>query len=82
MATVGYEKATRVFPGTSRPAVDGLDLDIGDGELLGRPTRHEDDAAAVSLNQLLLDQPQLVVAGSAVVLGDVHVGAGAILKEA
>src|SRR5690242_9758334 len=34
MATVKYEKATRIYPGTSRPAVDSLDLDIGDGEFL------------------------------------------------
>jgi ABC transporter len=34
MATVRYDKATRIFPGISRPAVDALDLDIGDGEFL------------------------------------------------
>src|SRR5690349_7123830 len=34
MATVRYEKATRIYPGTDRPAVDGLDLDIADGEFL------------------------------------------------
>ncbi|NJC73846.1 sn-glycerol-3-phosphate ABC transporter ATP-binding protein UgpC [Planosporangium thailandense] len=34
MATVRYEKATRIYPGTNRPAVDGLDLEIGDGEFL------------------------------------------------
>jgi multiple sugar transport system ATP-binding protein len=34
MATVTYENATRVFPGTPRPAVDSLDLKIGDGEFL------------------------------------------------
>src|SRR5438045_5458425 len=34
MATVKYEKASRIYPGTSRPAVDSLDLDIGDGEFL------------------------------------------------
>ena len=34
MATVRYEKATRVYAGTGQPAVDGLDLDIGDGEFL------------------------------------------------
>jgi multiple sugar transport system ATP-binding protein len=34
MATVKYEKATRIYPGTSRPAVDSLDLEIGDGEFL------------------------------------------------
>jgi carbonic anhydrase/acetyltransferase-like protein (isoleucine patch superfamily) len=33
----------------------------------------------VSFNQLLVDQPQPEIAGSAVVLGEVHVGAGAIL---
>jgi multiple sugar transport system ATP-binding protein len=34
MATVRFEKATRVYPGTTRPAVDALDLDITDGEFL------------------------------------------------
>ncbi|MGN9908735.1 ABC transporter ATP-binding protein [Phytohabitans sp. LJ34] len=34
MATVRFEKATRVYPGTTRPAVDALDLDIADGEFL------------------------------------------------
>src|SRR5438034_3320430 len=36
MATVRYDKATRIYPGTSRPAVDALDLEIGDGEFLVR----------------------------------------------
>jgi multiple sugar transport system ATP-binding protein len=34
MATVTYAKATRIYPGTQRPAVDHLDLEIGDGEFL------------------------------------------------
>ncbi len=34
MATVTYAKASRIYPGTSRPAVDKLDLQIGDGEFL------------------------------------------------
>ncbi|SDY09890.1 carbohydrate ABC transporter ATP-binding protein, CUT1 family [Micromonospora pattaloongensis] len=34
MATVTYSKATRIYPGTERPAVDHLDLEIGDGEFL------------------------------------------------
>ncbi|MEO3742482.1 sn-glycerol-3-phosphate ABC transporter ATP-binding protein UgpC [Plantactinospora sp. B5E13] len=34
MATVTYAKATRIYPGTPRPAVDHLDLEIGDGEFL------------------------------------------------
>jgi len=34
MATVTYETATRMFPGTTRPAVDRLDLNIEDGEFL------------------------------------------------
>jgi multiple sugar transport system ATP-binding protein len=34
MATVSFEKATRIYPGTSRPAVDALNLDIADGEFL------------------------------------------------
>jgi multiple sugar transport system ATP-binding protein len=34
MATVTYSQATRIYPGTSRPAVDSLDLEIGDGEFL------------------------------------------------
>jgi carbonic anhydrase/acetyltransferase-like protein (isoleucine patch superfamily) len=35
----------------------------------------------MSFNQLLVDQPRPEIAGSAVVLGDVHVGAGAILAQ-
>ncbi|MDP9221369.1 MAG: ATP-binding cassette domain-containing protein, partial [Actinomycetota bacterium] len=34
MATVTFDEATRVFPGTERPAVDKLNIDIGDGEFL------------------------------------------------
>jgi multiple sugar transport system ATP-binding protein len=34
MATVTYSKATRTYAGTDRPAVDHLDLEIGDGEFL------------------------------------------------
>ena len=34
MATVTYAKASRIYPGTERPAVDELDLEIGDGEFL------------------------------------------------
>jgi carbonic anhydrase/acetyltransferase-like protein (isoleucine patch superfamily) len=35
----------------------------------------------MSFNQLLVDQPRPVIAGSAVVLGDVHIGAGVILAQ-
>src|ERR687891_326755 len=34
MASVTFDKATRIFPGAPRPAVDALDLDITDGEFL------------------------------------------------
>jgi multiple sugar transport system ATP-binding protein len=34
MTTVRFDKATRLFPGSERPAVDKLDLEIGDGEFL------------------------------------------------
>jgi multiple sugar transport system ATP-binding protein len=34
MATVTFDSATRVYPGSERPAVDALDLEIGDGEFL------------------------------------------------
>src|SRR5919201_5611517 len=34
MSTVRYEEATRVYEGTDIPAVDELNLDIGDGELI------------------------------------------------
>src|SRR5690606_20387508 len=34
MATVTYDNATRIYPGTSKPAVDSLNLEIGDGEFL------------------------------------------------
>jgi multiple sugar transport system ATP-binding protein len=34
MATVTYDKASRIYPGSERPAVDSLDLEIEDGEFL------------------------------------------------
>jgi multiple sugar transport system ATP-binding protein len=34
MASVTYQAATAVYPGADRPAVDALDLDIEDGEML------------------------------------------------
>jgi multiple sugar transport system ATP-binding protein len=34
MATVTYAGASRIYPGSDRPAVDALDLEIGDGEFL------------------------------------------------
>ncbi|MFP5334374.1 MAG: ABC transporter ATP-binding protein [Actinomycetes bacterium] len=34
MATVTYDKATRIYPGSDTPAVDALDLEIQDGEFL------------------------------------------------
>jgi multiple sugar transport system ATP-binding protein len=34
MATVTFDAATRVYPGGDRPAVDALELEIGDGEFL------------------------------------------------
>jgi multiple sugar transport system ATP-binding protein len=34
MATVTYRDATRIYPGSSKPAVDSLNLEIGDGEFL------------------------------------------------
>lgn len=34
MATVTYDKATRVYPGAENPAVDKLDIEIEDGEFL------------------------------------------------
>jgi multiple sugar transport system ATP-binding protein len=34
MATVTYDDATRIYPGTDAPAVDGLSLEIEDGEFL------------------------------------------------
>ncbi|NJQ14596.1 ABC transporter ATP-binding protein [Streptomyces bohaiensis] len=34
MATVTFDKATRVYPGTEKPAVDQLEIDIADGEFL------------------------------------------------
>ena len=34
MATVTFDKATRLYPGSTRPAVDQLDLDVADGEFL------------------------------------------------
>jgi multiple sugar transport system ATP-binding protein len=34
VASVAFEKASRRYPGADRPALDGLDLAIGDGEFL------------------------------------------------
>jgi multiple sugar transport system ATP-binding protein len=34
MATVTFDKATRLYPGSDKPAVDALDLHIEDGEFL------------------------------------------------
>jgi len=34
MATVTYRDATRIYPGNPHPAVDALNLEIGDGEFL------------------------------------------------
>ena len=34
MATVTFDKATRLYPGSDKPAVDQLDLEIQDGEFL------------------------------------------------
>jgi multiple sugar transport system ATP-binding protein len=34
MATVSFQGATREYPGSARPAVNELDLEIGDGEFL------------------------------------------------
>jgi multiple sugar transport system ATP-binding protein len=34
MATVTFDRATRVYPGSDKPAVDALDLEISDGEFL------------------------------------------------
>src|SRR5687767_805420 len=34
MATVTFDEATRIFPGSDKPAVDRLNIEIGDGEFL------------------------------------------------
>jgi multiple sugar transport system ATP-binding protein len=34
MASVTFEQATRLYPGTTRPALDHLDLTVGDGEFV------------------------------------------------
>src|SRR5438093_8110821 len=34
VAEVRFEQATRIYPGTDAPAVDGLDLSIADGEFV------------------------------------------------
>ena len=34
MADVRYVQATKLYPGSSAPAVDALDLEVGDGELM------------------------------------------------
>jgi len=34
MASVTFDKATRIYPGSTKPAVDALDLQVADGEFL------------------------------------------------
>ena len=34
MATVRYQDASRVYPGADHPAVNKLNLEIGDGEFM------------------------------------------------
>jgi multiple sugar transport system ATP-binding protein len=34
MASVTYQNAQRIYPGSEKPAVDNLDLEIGDGEFM------------------------------------------------
>jgi multiple sugar transport system ATP-binding protein len=34
MATVTFDKAQRIYPGADKPAVDNLELEIGDGEFM------------------------------------------------
>ena len=34
MATVSFQDATRIYPGSDHPAVDKLNLEIGDGEFM------------------------------------------------
>src|SRR5580698_10384525 len=34
MASVTFDKATRVYPGSTRPAVDSIDIKVEDGEFL------------------------------------------------
>src|SRR5699024_3663010 len=36
MATVTFDKATRIYPGSDTPAVDSLEIEIADGEFLVR----------------------------------------------
>ena len=38
MASVTYERASRIHPGSDKPAVDSLDLQIADGEFLLSPS--------------------------------------------
>jgi hypothetical protein len=45
------------------------------GRPAGRLDGQEDGESAVSFNQRIVDQPQPEIAGSAVILGEVHVGA-------
>ena len=36
MASVTFDKASRIYPGSTTPAVDALDLEMQDGEFLVR----------------------------------------------
>ena len=40
MASVVFENASRIYPGTTKPAVDKLNLTVNDGEFLAVSYTH------------------------------------------
>ena len=40
MATVTFQNATRIYPGATKPSVDKLNLEIGDGGDVGESAGH------------------------------------------
>jgi multiple sugar transport system ATP-binding protein len=64
MATVTFDKATRQYEGANRPAVDALDLEVGDGEFLVGPSGC---GKSTSLRMLAGLEP---VDGGAIRIGD------------
>ena len=52
MATVSFKDASRVYPGADHPAVDKLNLEIGDGEFMAAHWAVEDGQGKIRTHRL------------------------------